>query len=280
MTFIIAALALWSTLGIIIKTSGQSPLTLIFFPCVCSLLVLVPLLSARRTQTPKPDRNALGIITVLGCMALVNTGSFFFAYEYTSIANAVLTHYTAPGFVALLAPVFLRERMTAAMLGAVAIAACGLWIMLGVDASSFATAILSGERDSLGILCGVISGLAYACVIIIIRKTAPHIDPLIMTAGQNLVIVVLLLPVIETPSPFFPSAWLFLVIGIVHSTIAPILYFKGLQTVNANKAAMLGYFEPVSAILLAAVFLGESVSMSTALGGTMIFASGYLARKL
>ena len=45
--------------------------------------------------------------------------------------------------------------------------------------------------------------------------------------------------------------------GIVHSTVAPILYFKGLQTVTANRAAVLGYLEPVSAILFSMVFLNE-----------------------
>lgn len=280
MVSIIIALILWSSLGIIIKLSGQPPLAMIFFPCVFSLLALAFLLNACRTPVVKPDRNALGIIALLGCMALLNTGSFFYSYQYTSIANAVLTHYTAPGFVALLAPLFLRERLTATIVSAVAVAACGLWLMLGVSPVAFADTVGAGDRDSIGILCGLVSGLAYAFVIIIIRKTAPLIDPLVMTFGQNLVIAILLLPVIGIPSPFFPAGWLFLAIGIIHSTIAPILYIRGMQTVNANRAAILGYFEPVSAIALAAVFLGEAVSFSTAIGGALILASGYLSRKI
>lgn len=280
MISIIAALILWSSLGIIIKESGLSPIALIFFPCACSLIPLACILTSRSRQFPMPDREALGIIALLGLVSLINTGCFFYSYQYTSIANAVLAHYTAPGFVAMLAPFLLREHLTKAAVGAVALAACGLWIMLGVDAGTFARDLLSGDRNSLGLLFGVVSGLAYAFVIIIIRKTASTIDPLVMTFGQNLIISVLLLPLAELPSPTFPAAWLFPVVGIVHSTLAPILYFRGMRTVNANKAAILGYCEPVCAILLGAIVLGEMIGMHTALGGVMILASGYLARKL
>lgn len=280
MIAIISALILWSSLGVLIKLSGASPIDLIFFPCVCSLLLLTVILTARREKPAVPDRNALGGIVLLGFVALINTGSFFFAYHYTSIANAVLAHYTAPGFVALLSPFLLGEKFTLRMLVAMTLAACGLWIILGVDMSTLLHDLASGDRDSLGILFGLISGLSYAFVIIIIRKISPGMDPLVLTLGQNLVVVVLLLPIVEPPAPFFPAGWLFLAIGIVHSTIAPILYFRGMRTIHANKAAILGYFEPVGAIVLAAAVLGESITAATVFGGAMILASGYLAREL
>jgi drug/metabolite transporter (DMT)-like permease len=67
-----------------------------------------------------------------------------------------------------------------------------------------------------------------------------------------------------------------LVMGIVHSTIAPVLYFKGLQTVTANRAAVLGYLEPVSAILFSMLFLDEKPGIYSVFGGVLIFFSGWL----
>ena len=64
--------------------------------------------------------------------------------------------------------------------------------------------------------------------------------------------------------------------GIVHSTVAPILYYKGLQTVTANRAAVLGYLEPVSAILFSMVFLNEIPHLYSFFGGVLILFSGYL----
>ena len=64
--------------------------------------------------------------------------------------------------------------------------------------------------------------------------------------------------------------------GIVHSTIAPILYFKGLQLVTANKAAVLGYLEPVCAIIFSIFLLNELPGLNSIIGGALIVFSGYL----
>lgn len=64
--------------------------------------------------------------------------------------------------------------------------------------------------------------------------------------------------------------------GIVHSTIAPILYFKGLQYVTANKTAVLGYLEPVIAIIFSVLLLNEHPGINSIAGGALIMFSGYL----
>jgi len=64
--------------------------------------------------------------------------------------------------------------------------------------------------------------------------------------------------------------------GIVHSIIAPILYYRGLQKVSASRAAVLGYLEPVCAILLSMVFLDEMPGHNSLLGGALILCSGYM----
>ncbi len=67
--------------------------------------------------------------------------------------------------------------------------------------------------------------------------------------------------------------------GIIHSTIAPILYFRGLQEVTANRAAVLGYLEPVCAIIISMIFLNEMPGINAIIGGMLIIFSGYLTLK-
>ncbi|MBI3592123.1 MAG: EamA family transporter, partial [Nitrospirae bacterium] len=218
-------------------------------------------------------------LLILGPISLANTFSFFYAYKNTTIANAVLTHYTAPIIVAFLAPIFLKERLTGRVLTAVAVATAGLWIMLDVSVSSFISLILAGDRNTGGILSGLFSGFAYAILIIIFRVFAQNFNPLVMTFFQNFVIAALLAPFVEMPRTFVSELWVFAVMGIVHSTIAPVLYFKGMKQVTSNRAAILGYLEPVCAILLGVIFLGETVNYKTVIGGVMILFSGYLTIK-
>ena len=64
--------------------------------------------------------------------------------------------------------------------------------------------------------------------------------------------------------------------GVVHSTIAPILYVQGFRSVKANEAAILGYCEPIGATILAFIFFHEVPGITAFFGGAMILLSGYL----
>jgi drug/metabolite transporter (DMT)-like permease len=65
----------------------------------------------------------------------------------------------------------------------------------------------------------------------------------------------------------------------VHSTIAPLLYIQGFRSVKANEAAILGYFEPVGAIILALVVFHEIPGIAALFGGGLILFSGYMILK-
>jgi drug/metabolite transporter (DMT)-like permease len=103
---------------------------------------------------------------------------------------------------------------------------------------------------------------------------AQKFNPLVLAFFSNVSIAILLAPFVrEIP---LHALWSYLFMGIVHSTIAPILYFKGLQLVTANKAAVLGYLEPVGAIIFGMIFLWEYPTAISLIGGALIIFSGYL----
>jgi len=279
MLAILSAIFLWSSLGIIIRISGISILMLIFSSCLVSVFIISPMFLRQRYREIIPKLGELPYLTLIGLVSLVNTFSFYYAYRNTTIANAVLTHYTAPVLVALLAPVFLKERLTARIVGALVLATCGLWILLDVSFAQFRELILAGDANTRGIIGGLFSGVAYALLVIILKISSRTVHPLFMTLWQNLVIVAVLLPFVRVPDDLRSLFLACAVMGIVHSTVAPVLYFKGLQRVTANKAAILGYLEPVSAILLGALFLGETITSRNILGGTLILLSGYITAR-
>jgi drug/metabolite transporter (DMT)-like permease len=279
MADILTAIFLWSFQGPIIRFSGMPVQTLMFCSCLISVFIIGPgIWRSGRLRREVADRRA-AYLPLIGVVNLVNTFSFFYAYKNTTIANSVLTHYTAPIFVAFLAPFFLKERLTARTAAAVAIAAAGLWIMLDTRPSQFISLVLNGDRASVGIFAGLVSGLAYALLIIAIRTMAKDFDAAVMTFVQNVTIIFMLLPFVVIPAGFMSSVWAFLVMGIIHSTIAPFLYMRGMKEVSAAKTAILGYLEPVSAILLGMAFLNENASYGTLAGGVMILFSGYITIK-
>lgn len=276
MVYILSAIFLWSSLGLIIRLSGVPIHLLIFFSCVISSIItgLTLLICGKKRELP--NTKGMLYLLILGPLSLLNTFSFFYAYKNTSIANAILTHYTAPVLVAFLAPLFLKEKLTRKVLFAILIASLGLWVMFDLSAGQFLNLIKAGDKNTGGILAGLFSGFTYAVVVIVMRVLSQDFHPLIMTFSQNLIIVAILLPFAERPVNFGSVVWIFAVMGVVHSTIAPILYFKGLQKVTANRAAILGYLEPVCAIIFGVIFLGEVINYKIIAGGILVLFSGYL----
>jgi len=279
MIYILVAIFLWSFLGIIIRLSDAPIQNLIFGSCLVSLFIIGLMFLRRGYRQEIPRGRGLLSFLVIGPLSLLNTFSFFYAYKHTSIANAVLAHYTAPIFVAIIAPIVLHERLTGKIALAVTIATAGLWIMFGVSSEGFLHAMTSGKKETLGIIAGLFSGFTYGMLIIVLRILARTCHPLVLTFLQNLVIALILVPFIEWGRNLIPWAWAILIMGGAHSTVAPILYYRGMRDVTAHRAAILGYLEPVSAIVLGMLFLHESVAAYALLGGVMILFSGYLTVK-
>ncbi len=264
--YILLAIFLWSSLGVIVRWSGVEIHVLIFYSLLVSVIAQGIVLSGKRYRSNFPDVKKLKYPFFIGCISLVNTFTYFYAFKHTTIANAVLTHYTAPVIVAFLAPFLLGEKITRKILIVILIASAGLWIML--DGLSIA------EDQMMGIAAGLASGVAYALIVILLRMHAGKFIPLMFVFFSNIFILIFLAPFIRV----FPvnALWSFLILGIIHSTIAPVLYFRGLQEVSANRAAVLGYLEPVCAIIISAIFLHEIPGFNAIIGGMLIIFSGYL----
>jgi drug/metabolite transporter (DMT)-like permease len=263
---ILLALVLWSSSGVIIRRSGVPVHVLIFYACIVSLFLLGPALLLKTGRKRPREVKTFRLPLVLGVLGLVNTFSYYFALKHTSIANAVLTHYTAPVIVAFLAPALLGEKITKRAAAAIVIASIGLYLMLN--------GFTFGDRDTAGLSAGLISGFAYAVIIILGRFLSRDFSPVLLTFVQNTVVAAGLAPFVRE-APFNGLAY-YLVMGILLSTVAPVLYYKGLGEVAANRAAVLGYLEPVSAILLGIFFLHELPGLFSLLGGALIIFSGYL----
>ncbi len=267
--YILLAIFLWSSLGVVVRLSGVEIHILIFYSVAVSIIVQGIILSRKGYRKKIPVINKLKYPIILGFFSLLNTFTYFYAFKHTTIANAVLTHYIAPVIVAFLAPLLLREVITRRLIIVILMASIGLWIML--DGFSLQ------EDQTIGIMAGLFSGLTYAIIVVFVRMYARNFNPLVLTFFSNAAIAVMLVPFVrEVP---LNAVWSFLLMGIVHSTIAPILYYKGLQYVTANKAAVLGYLEPVCAIIFSILFLNEMPGINSLIGGVLIIFSGYLTLK-
>lgn len=272
--YILAAIFLWSSLGVIVRLSGAPVHVLIFYSALISVAILgVAFCTPVQRAKIKPGRKYLYLL-ILGPITLLNVATFFYAFKHTTIANAMMTHYIAPVVVALLAPVFLKEKITKRVVVAIVIASAGLWVLLGASPGSVFEAFSNPQGDTPGIIAGLISGLAYGVSIVLMRVFALRFAPAVMCLLQNIMICLMLAPFVGAVPE--GALWSVILMGTVHSTLAPILYFKGMSMVTAGRAAVLSYIEPPSAIIFSMLVLSEFPSAVSAAGGALILFAGYI----
>ncbi len=275
---IIAAILIWSSLGIFVRKVDLSNVGIVFHSCLIAGILQFIIISSsgilKSEIKKKSSKRDIFFLILVPISFIANSLFFYYAFRNTTISNAVLTHYTAPVFVALMAPFFLKENIRISTWAAIALSSTGLWFIL--QGAALETALPLSRNEKMGIIAGALSGLAYAFLIILIRRVASCYSSLFITFIQNGIVALILMPFIIHLNVTMQVLPYLIIMGVVHSTIAPILYVQGFRSVKANEAAILGYCEPVGATILAFIFFREVPGITALLGGAMILLSGYL----
>lgn len=270
---IIASMLIWSTWGLLIRWMALPPVVVLFYTSLVASFTVPLFLTARGELDLTGISEAWLLFGLLAASSIANNLTYFYALAHTTVSNAVFTHYTAPLFVAVLAPVLIAERLQRVTLISLPIAALGM-AMIVLSSGGMRL----GSGDTAGIIGGTASGIAYAFIIIFSRKLSR-----MLLHHKAIVILLWVTTAATAPAAFFMDyrldarvGTLLVITGLFHSTLAPLLYFNALRNVIAQHAAILGYMEPLAAIPLAFLFLSERPAPAALIGGALILLSGYL----
>lgn len=181
---------------------------------------------------------------------------------YNSVLNA-----TVPLFGALVAYLWLREATSPRKLVGLAIGFAGVVLLV------WSKLTLDGSRAA--VLAGLAAALAYGIAAHYTKRRLAGVEPLAIAAGSQIAASVLLLPfALATWPEVAPSraAWLAtLVLGVVCTGVAYILYFRLIAHVGPARAILVTYLIPVFGLLWGALFLDERITLPTVLGCAVIF---------
>lgn len=230
-------------------------------------LVLGVVLRVRGEPLIPPSRRDLAGFVGLGLLLAFHWVAFFQAIQLSSVAVGLVTYSTFPVFVALLEPVLLGERWRWADLGAAALTLVGVTLVVpGFDWASTVTR---------GAFWGVVSGLTFAVLSIANRGYGRRYGPLTLTFHQVAWATVVLLPLAarDLATAGVRDLLLLVLLGVVFTALAHGLFVLALAHIRARAASVVAALEPVYGIVLAALFLGETPTPGTLLGGGLILAT-------
>jgi drug/metabolite transporter (DMT)-like permease len=270
---------IWGSIAIFVRMVDTSPLVIVFWRVAfgaAAVLVYLAVTGRIRELARLNRRTALALLAV-GALIAVNWILFLGALATTKVAVAVLLGYTGPVFVAALAPFVSREPYDKRIVGPLVLALGGTAIIVGLGGLS-----LEGGRSLLGAAMAFCSALTYAGLMLTGKRLLRNVSASVLAFGEYAFATLLLLPaVLLLPGPSQPKEWAALAtLGVVHTTAAVLIFFSGLRLVRADQAAVFTYAEPVTAVIFAAIFLGEPLTWATAVGGAAVVAAGILVARM
>ena len=193
----------------------------------------------------------------------------FEAYKYTTVAIATLSYYFAPVIVTIVCPFLFKEKLTGKQILCFVLSTAGLSLVIGIHNLG------KGGNDTIGILFGLGAAVLYATVILL-NKFIKGVTGIHRTFLQFVAAILVLIPYVAFTGGFHLSSlngtgWIcLLVVGLVHTGITYCLYFSSLKELPGQETAILSYIDPLVAVIIGVVVLGEPLSWQQLAGGAMI----------
>lgn len=267
---LLSAMTIFGTVGIFVRYIPLPGATVAFFRGILGLLFMV---IAMTLTGKKPDLGAIRkhfwILLLSGGAMGLNWVFLFESYRHTTVAVATICYYLAPVFLVLVSPL-LGERLTGKKLMLSGIALVGMVFVSGV--------LNGGISGGKGIAFAVGAAALYTGVMFLNKKLGA-ISAYDKTVMQLAAAAVVILPYCLFTGGFGMEQMagreyaLLAVVGIVHTGIAYWLYFGALGQLPSQSVALFSYLDPVIAIVLSALWLGEMMHWQEILGAALILGS-------
>ena len=239
---------------------------------VAAVVLAICLVTLRRPLLAEPgERAGLAALAVFGYA--IEASLFFTAARHGTAAAVTLLFFTYPVFVTLGVWLIGRGAPARLTLLALACAVAGAAIVAGTGAGL--------AIETAGVVFALAAAVTYSAYLLgsdlVLRRTSPLTSALWVSAGASVGLFVFsAIAGLYTPPQVTADWWAILAMGL-GTAGAFVCLLGALQRIGAVRTAIVSATEPLSAAFLGWVFLDESVSAGTAIGGALILVGAVVA---
>lgn len=267
---LIISMAVFGTLGLFVRNISVSSGELALYRAILAAMLIAVFLLVTKQKIPfREIKKEIPLLLLSGVTMGFNWILLFEAYKYTTVSVATLSYYFAPVIVTVACPVLFREKMTAKQWICFFMSTLGIVLITGLGDLS------AGNNHFIGILFGLGAACLYAAVILL-NKFIKKVEGIHRTFLQFIAAILVLIPYVGftggvTLSGLNSMGWIcLLIVGLVHTGVTYCLYFSSLKELPGQKAAILSYIDPLVAVLVSVLLLGESMTAMQVIGGALI----------
>ncbi|TSI02575.1 DMT family transporter [Lysinibacillus sp. BW-2-10] len=263
----VIALLLFGSNGIVASYIVLSSYEIVYLRTLIGslFLIIVFVLSKQKIRFWKNKLHFLYL--VISGVAMGASWIFLFeAYRQIGVSIATLAYYCGPVIVMILSPLLFKEKMTSAKLLGFLAVVIG---MLCVNGQAFAQG-----KISWGLVFGILSAVMYVFMVIFNKKAVTITG--LENAMCQLVVSFLTVAIFVGLKQGFAvnlleGNWIpILILGVVNTGIGCYFYFSSIGHLPVQSVSILGYLEPLSALIFSATILGEMLSFVQIVGAVLI----------
>lgn len=247
---------------------GMNPNSVLLFRYLMGLPFLALIMSVRGVSF-KLTRAQIGPTAILGVFMALSSLALFESYKYMNSGIASTLLFVYPVMVAVMMIFFFREKFRLSVGLCLAIMGAGLILLMRPQ---------GGDSVSVyGCVLVLVSALTYALYIIFVNvssqvKSIPTTKLLFyVLSWGSAVYIGMIAAGVEITVPAVASGWInLLAIAIIPTVISLACTTRAIQLIGSTPTAILGALEPVSAVILSVVVLGQAITARDIVGGILI----------
>lgn len=270
--YLIVASSIWGGMYVVVKIVVDviPPLELVWMRYLIALVAL-GIIGLVTRQNWRIKRHHFGIILAIAIIGYVisivaqETGTMLSTAQMGAIITA-----TTPAFMVVFASLILKERLTKKKAISVTLATIGVIAIVGIDNLDMSS--------MLGGISLVIAALTWALMSVLVKMIPSEYSQIVVTTYATAIAVVVLtpfviprLPQIELHDLADLTIWGgLLYLGVISTSLAFLLWSRGLQMLDASSGGVFFFFQPVVGTLLGWLLLGETISIMFWIGSVLI----------
>ena len=256
-TYAVLAAVAWSTAGILQRQLHVSAATQVAGRGVFGFVVLAGYAACTQPKA-LASVTGRGALLAAASMAVANA-AFIVALNYASVAHVLILQSIAPLVAAGLGVIVLGERLTGRTVCAMLVALGGIVVMVGAP----------GGGPVLGDALSLLTGLAFALVIVIARRYRGVSMAPAMALAQLLVVVVFAPFAQFGRISWADVGWLAL-LGCGQIGLGAIFFISAARFIPSSEMAMIFLLEVVLGPLWTWIALSETPNLATLVGGCLV----------
>lgn len=228
--------------------------------------LIISYLDIKRKGIPVWGNNK-PLLVVRGIMGTIGLSCVYYAVTTLPLAEATILQYTNPVFTAVLAVIFLKERVQLSTMVCIILSIMGLFFIVNPTTLTTGASHLPLYSVMIALIGAFVSAISY----IIVKKLSNTEDSSVIIFYFPLITLPLSLIIIADNFvvPDLPTTICLIFVGIF-TQVGQVGLTKAMQTQAAGKATAYSYVQIVLSIILGFIIFKEVPSIWTYIGGLLI----------